>query len=87
MNGDRAALTRRGTGLLASAGALLVLARLFGSTELAGLGAAAALAVAAAVATVARSPITYRGERWLAPTRVSAGDPASARLRFTNTGS
>lgn len=80
-------LTRRGTGVLATAAGLLVLARLFGSAELAGLAAAAAVAVLAAAVIIGRVPMTYRGERWLAPVRVSAGDPASARLRFTNTGS
>ena len=79
-------LTRRGSGLLAAAAGLLVLARLFGSAELAGLAAAAGLAVVAAAVITGRVPMTYRGERWLAPARVSAGDPASARLRFTNTG-
>src|SRR5688572_33391626 len=79
-------LTRRGSGLLAAAAGLLVLARLFGSAELAGLAAAAAVAVSAAAVIIGRVPMTYRGERWLAPLRVSAGDPASARLRFTNTG-
>jgi uncharacterized protein (DUF58 family) len=86
VTGDRAALTRRGWGLLASAAVLLLLARLLGSSDLAGLATAAALAVAAAVVVVGRAPMTYRGERWLAPTLVSAGDRASARLRFTNTG-
>ena len=82
----RAALTIRGYGLLAAAAGLLVLARLFGSVELAGLGAAAASAVAVAAAVVGRAPGTYRAERWLAPSRVGVGDLATARLRFTNVG-
>ena len=82
----RAALTTRGYGLLAAAAGLLLLARLFGSVELAGLGAAAGSAVAVAAVVVGRAPGTYRGERWLAPARVGVGDPAAARLRFTNVG-
>jgi len=79
-------LTRRGSGLLAAAGGLLVLARLFGSGELAGLGAAAAAAVAVAAVRVGRASTTYRAQRWLAPTRVGVGGAAHARLRFTNVG-
>ena len=71
---DRPALTRRGVGLLAAAAGLLVAARLFGSVELAGLAAAAAGAVAVAAVLVGRAPMTYRGERWLAPSRVGARD-------------
>ena len=84
---QRPALTARGRGLLAAAGALLVTAWLFGSAELAGLGAAAAAAVGAAAVVVRRAPATYRAERWLAPARVGVGATASARLRFTNVGS
>jgi uncharacterized protein (DUF58 family) len=83
----RPQLTRRGRGLLAAAAGLLIAARLFGSSELAGLAAAAAAAVGVAVLSVGRAPMTYRGERWLAPMRVAVGDPAEARLRFTNRGS
>jgi hypothetical protein len=79
-------LTGRGWGVLAAAGALFVGARLFGSVELAGLGAAAGAAVAVARFVVGRAPPTHRGERWLAPTRVGVGAVAEARLRFTNTG-
>jgi uncharacterized protein (DUF58 family) len=79
-------LTTRGRGLLAAAAGLLAAARLFGSVELAGLGAAAFSAVAMAAVVVGRAPATYRGERWLAPSRVGAGAPASSRLRFTNVG-
>ena len=72
--------------MLAAAAALLVGARLLGSAELAGLAAAAGLAVAAAAVVVARAPLTYRAERRLSPARVGAGETASARLRFTNSG-
>ncbi|HEV7534501.1 MAG TPA: hypothetical protein VGP90_02635, partial [Acidimicrobiia bacterium] len=72
--------------MAAAAGALFFLARLFGSVELAGLGAAGGVAVAVAAVVVGRAPLTYRGDRWLAPTRVGVGAPAEARLRFTNTG-
>lgn len=72
--------------MVAASGGFLVLARMFGSVELAGLGAAAGMAVAVAAVVVGRAPLTYRGERWLAPTRVGVGDFAEARLRFTNTG-
>jgi uncharacterized protein (DUF58 family) len=82
----RPTLTARGSGLLAAAGGLLLAARLFGSVELAGLGAAAGVAVAVAAVRVGRVPMTYRGERWLAPARVGAGAAAQARLRFTNVG-
>ncbi|MDQ1504149.1 MAG: hypothetical protein QOD57_1876 [Actinomycetota bacterium] len=83
----RPGLTRRGWGVVAAAGALLGLARLLASVELAGLGAAAGAAVAVALFVVGRAPPTYRGERWLAPSRVGVGAVAEARLRFTNTGS
>ncbi|MCA1841587.1 MAG: DUF58 domain-containing protein [Actinobacteria bacterium] len=83
----RPQLTPRGRGLLAAAAVLLVAARLFGSTELAGLAAAAAAAIGAAVLLVGRAAMTYRAERWLAPMRVAVGEPAQARLRFTNSGS
>ena len=83
----RPQLTRRGRGVLVAAAGLLVAARLFGSTELAGLGAAAAVAVGLAALWVGRAPMTYRAERWLAPMRVAVGDKAQARLRFTNVGS
>jgi uncharacterized protein (DUF58 family) len=73
--------------VVAAAGALFGLARLFASVELAGLGAAAGAAVAVALFMVGRAPLTYRAERWLAPTRVGVGAVAEARLRFTNTGS
>ncbi len=73
--------------MLAAAGGLLVAARLLGSVELAGLAAAAAAAVAASLFLVGRAPLTYRGERWLAPMEVGVGDAAEARLRFTNIGS
>jgi uncharacterized protein (DUF58 family) len=79
-------LTIRGHGLLLAAVGLIVMARLFGSVELAGLGATAGVAVAAAAVIVGRAPMTYRGERWLAPPRVGVGAPAAARLRFTNIG-
>ena len=79
-------LTARGRGVLLAAAGLLLAARLFGSAELAGLGAAAIVAVAAAAVLVGRAPLTYRGERWLAPTRVGAGGDAQAQVRFTNTG-
>jgi uncharacterized protein (DUF58 family) len=79
-------LTVRGRGVLAAAGALLVAAKLFGSGELAGLAAAAGAAVGAALVLVRRAPMTYRAERWLAPSRVGVGDAAHARLRFTNIG-
>jgi uncharacterized protein (DUF58 family) len=82
----RQTLTARGYGLLTAAGGLLVAARLLGSVELAGLGAAAGMAVAAAAVLVGRAPMTYRGERWLAPVRVGVGGAAQARLRFTNVG-
>jgi uncharacterized protein (DUF58 family) len=72
--------------VLAAAAGLLLAARLFGSVELAGLGAAAGFTVAAAAVAVGRAPLTYRAERWLAPARVAMGAPAHARLRFTNTG-
>jgi uncharacterized protein (DUF58 family) len=81
-----AMLTARGRGLVAAAGGLLVAAWLFGSAELAGLGAAAGAAVAVASVVVGRAPATYRAERWLAPARVGVGEPAAARLRFTNAG-
>ena len=84
--GDRPGLTVRGWGLLAAAAGLLVAAKLFGSGELAGLAAAAAVSVAVSGVLVRRAPMTYRGERWLAPTRVGVGDAAHARVRFTNTG-
>jgi uncharacterized protein (DUF58 family) len=84
--GDRPRLTVRGWGLLAAAASLLVAAKLLGSGELAGLGAAAAASVAVSGVLVGRAPMSYRGERWLAPTRVGAGEAAHARVRFTNTG-
>jgi uncharacterized protein (DUF58 family) len=83
---DRPQLTVRGWGVLAGAGGLLVAAKLFGSGELAGLAAAAAVAVAVAALLVRRAPMTYRAERWLAPTQVGVGEAAHARLRFTNIG-
>jgi uncharacterized protein (DUF58 family) len=73
--------------VVAAAGALFGLARLFASVELAGLGAAAGAAVGVALFVVGRAPLTYLGERWLAPARVGVGAVAEARLRFTNTGS
>ena len=84
--GDRPGLTVRGRGLLAAAAGLLVAAKLFGSGELAGLAAAAGLAVGMAVRSVRRAPMTYRAERWLAPSRVGVGEAAQARLRFRNVG-
>lgn len=84
--GDRPGLTVRGWGLLAAASGLLVAAKLFGSGELAGLAAAAGASVAVSVVLVRRAPMTFRGERWLAPTRVGVGEAAHARVRFTNTG-
>ena len=81
-----AGLTDRGWGVLATAVGLLLLARLFGSAELAGLGAAAAAAVGLAVAAVGQAPLTYRADRRLAPARVGAGEPAVVRLQFANTG-
>lgn len=84
--GDRPKLTARGVGVLVAAGGLLVAAKLFGSPELAGLAAAAAASVGAGAVLVRRAPMTYRADRWLAPAKVCAGDPAHARLRFTNTG-
>ncbi|MCA1845289.1 MAG: DUF58 domain-containing protein [Actinobacteria bacterium] len=87
MNPDRRPqLTRRGRGVLATAAGLLLAARLFGSVELAGLGAAAAAAVGVAVVLVGRAPGTYRAERWLSPMRVGVGEAAEVRWRFTNTG-
>ena len=83
---ERPALTPRGRGVLAAAAGLLVAAKLFGSGELAGLAAAAVAAVAVAALLVRRAPMTYRAERWLAPTRVGLGEAAHARLRFTNVG-
>jgi uncharacterized protein (DUF58 family) len=83
---DRPSLTRRGRGVLVAAGGLLLAARLLGSVELAGLAAAAAGAVAVAAVLVGRAPMTYRAQRWLAPSRVGVGAPASGRLRFTNIG-
>ncbi|MEW6477104.1 MAG: DUF58 domain-containing protein [Actinomycetota bacterium] len=79
-------LTVPGRGVLVAAGALLVAAKLFGSGELAGLAMAAGLAVGVATVVVRRAPMTWRGERWLAPSRVGVGDHAHARLRFTNVG-
>ena len=79
-------LTTRGWGVLAAGAALLVAARLFGSAELAGLGAAAGAAVAVAAVLVGRGPLTYRAERRLSPARVGVGETATAILRFTNTG-
>jgi len=81
-----ARLTARGWGVTAAAAGLLVAARLFGSADLAGLGAAGVVAVAVASIAVGRAPATYRAKRWLAPARVGVGEPAGARLRFTNTG-
>ena len=81
-----APLTARGWGVTAAAVGFLVAAWLFGSSELAGLGAAAAAAVAVAAIAVGRAPTTYRAERWIAPARLGVGEPACARLRFTNVG-
>ena len=86
MTPPRPTLTARGWGLLAAGGGGLVAAWLFGSVELAGLGAAAGVAVGAAALRTGRAPLTYRGERWLAPGRVGVGAAAQARLRFTNVG-
>jgi uncharacterized protein (DUF58 family) len=72
--------------VLAAAAGLLLAAKLFGSGELAGLAAAAVATVTVAAVLVGRTPMTYRAERWLAPTRVGVGEAAHARLRFTNVG-
>jgi transglutaminase-like putative cysteine protease/uncharacterized protein (DUF58 family) len=79
-------LTVRGRGVLVAAGGLLLAAKLFGSPELAGLGVAAGGAVGVAALLVRRARMTYRAERWLAPSRVSVGEAAQARLRFSNMG-
>jgi uncharacterized protein (DUF58 family) len=84
--GGRPTLTVRGRGVLVAAAILLAAAKLFGSGELAGLAAAAGAAVVLATVLVRRAPLSYRAERWLAPSRVGVGDAAHARLRFTNTG-
>ena len=86
MTGEAPKLTLRGWGVLGAAAGLLVAAKLFGSGELAGLAAAAAASVAVCVVLVRRAPMTYRAERWLAPTRVAVGEAAQARVRFRNTG-
>lgn len=77
-------LTHRGRSLLAGAGALVVLARLFASVELAGLAAAGGLAVVAAYVGLRSTAVVYQAARRLDSARVPVGTSARVRLTFTN---
>ena len=74
-------LTIRGWGVLAAAAGLVVAARLFGSAELAGLGAAAGAAVGAAAVLVGRVSMTYRAERRFTPPHEAGVGRASIARR------
>ncbi|MGH9000635.1 MAG: DUF58 domain-containing protein [Acidimicrobiia bacterium] len=77
-------LTPRGRSLLLASGVLIVLARLFGSVELAGLGAAGGAAVAVAVVRLRSGAVSYSVKRRLESARVPHGGSARASLTFAN---
>lgn len=77
-------LTRRGTGLLASAGLLWLASQVFGAPELQIAAVAALTLMVVALATVWLASSRLRVERISRPARLSFGDRGTVTLTITN---